>query len=306
MRRPIYDCLQRLLTFKARAAATIIAILLGGFAMAQVPQGISYQAAAKSSTGATMANTTISVRFTIHDSAATGTTLYQETFSPTTNTQGVFSVNVGMGTPVTGAFSAINWGTNAKFMQVEMYPAGGSSYLDMGTTQMMSVPYALYASNSGSGIPSGIIISYGGSTIPNGWLLCDGSTVSRATYATLYTAIGNNWGAGDNVSTFNLPDLRGLFLRGVSGSSGIDPDVATRNAINSGGNVGNNVGSIEGQEIVSHSHGLGNTFLVQGCCTYHAGSGGNYYALEYLTSTSSTGGNETRPINANVYYIIKY
>ena len=59
----------------------------------------------------------------------------------------MFSVNVGQGTVVTGIFSGINWGANAKYMQVEMDPAGGSSYIDMGTTQMMSVPYAL---NSGS------------------------------------------------------------------------------------------------------------------------------------------------------------
>jgi hypothetical protein len=59
----------------------------------------------------------------------------------------MFSVNVGQGTPVTGTFAGINWGTNAKFMQVEIDPAGGSSYIDMGTQQMMSVPYALYASN---------------------------------------------------------------------------------------------------------------------------------------------------------------
>jgi hypothetical protein len=64
----------------------------------------------------------------------------------------MFSVNVGQGTPVTGTFAGINWGSNAKFMQVEMDPAGGGSYVDMGTQQMMSVPYSIYSNN---GMPSG-------------------------------------------------------------------------------------------------------------------------------------------------------
>jgi hypothetical protein len=67
----------------------------------------------------------------------------------------MFSVNLGQGTPVTGTFSGINWGTNAKFMQVEMDPSGGSSYVDMGTQQMMSVPYAKYAETSGTAVSGG-------------------------------------------------------------------------------------------------------------------------------------------------------
>jgi hypothetical protein len=114
---------------------------------AQAPQGIPYQAVARNSSGAILASTAISVRFTIRDSIATGTIKYRETFSVTTTAQGMFSVNVGQGTPVTGTFAGINWGTNAKFMQVEMDPAGSTSFIDMGTQQMMSVPYSL---NSGS------------------------------------------------------------------------------------------------------------------------------------------------------------
>ena len=126
-----------------------VLLLLANMAMAQAPQGIPYQAVARNSSGSILVSTAISVRFTIRDSIATGVIKYRETFSVTTSVQGMFSVNVGQGTPVTGTFSGINWGTNAKFMQVEMDPAGGSSYIDMGTTQMMSVPYALYANQSG-------------------------------------------------------------------------------------------------------------------------------------------------------------
>lgn len=112
-------------------------------AYAQSPQGITYQAAARNSSGAVLAGTAISVRFTIKDSVATGTIKYRETHNVTTTMQGLFNVIVGQGTPALGTFAGINWTTNAKFMQVEIDPAGGSSYLDMGTQQMMSVPYAL-------------------------------------------------------------------------------------------------------------------------------------------------------------------
>jgi hypothetical protein len=70
----------------------------------------------------------------------------------------MFSVKIGLGTPVSGTFASINWGTNAKFMQVELDPAGGSSFIDMGTSQLMSVPYSMhsmYSMNSNNGFPTG-------------------------------------------------------------------------------------------------------------------------------------------------------
>jgi hypothetical protein len=126
---------------------TVICLLLSVLAHAQAPQGIPYQAVARNSSGAILSSTAISVRFTIRDSVATGAIKYRETFSVTTSAQGMFSVNVGQGTPVTGTFSGINWATNAKFLQVEMDPAGGSTYIELGTQQMMSVPYALNSSS---------------------------------------------------------------------------------------------------------------------------------------------------------------
>jgi uncharacterized protein (TIGR02145 family) len=87
----------------------------------------------------------VKVRFSIRDSIATGAIKYQETHNPTTSALGLFSVNVGMGTIVSGTFSGITWGKSAKFLQVELNITGGTTYIDLGTTQMMSVPYALQA-----------------------------------------------------------------------------------------------------------------------------------------------------------------
>ncbi len=99
--------------------------------------------------------------------------------------------------------------------------------------------------SSDAGVPAGTIMAYGGLTIPSGWIVCDGTAVSRTSYASLFGAIGINFGGGDGISTFNLPDLRGRFLRGVDGGAGHDPDAASRTASNPGGPVGNAVGTLQ-------------------------------------------------------------
>src|SRR6188768_2484776 len=112
---------------------------------AQVPQAIPYQAVARNAAGNALTNQLISLRISVLDNAANGPLLYRETQSATTNTLGLFSINVGTGTVLTGTFSSINWGTGSKFLQVEMNPAGGNTYVNMGTQQLMSVPYALFS-----------------------------------------------------------------------------------------------------------------------------------------------------------------
>ncbi len=119
------------------------------YAHAQTPHAIPYQAAARTSSGAVIASQPVGVRFTIRDSAATGTVLYSETHSPTTTAQGLFIVQIGQGTPVAGSFSGINWGHNAKYLQVELDASGGTTYTHIGTQQFLSVPYALYAETAG-------------------------------------------------------------------------------------------------------------------------------------------------------------
>jgi microcystin-dependent protein len=69
----------------------------------------------------------------------------------------------------------------------------------------------------GIGIVTGSIVAFAGSVAPSGWLVCNGSAVSRTTFADLFTTIGTRWGIGDGTTTFNLPDLRGRFLHGGPG-----------------------------------------------------------------------------------------
>ncbi len=157
-------------------------------------------------------------------------------------------------------------------------------------------------------LPSGIIMPFAGSVTPAGYLVCDGSAVSRTTYAALFSAIGTNWGVGDGSTTFNLPDLRGRFMRGVDGAAGNDPDAASRTAIN-GGNAGNNVGSYQDSKMPDHIHYQTSQFT-NGFVT---GNGFKYSEVDSVVpnNTVETGVplnmvGESRPKNAYVNYIIKF
>jgi microcystin-dependent protein len=174
------------------------------------------------------------------------------------------------------------------------------SEIDNNLTQYICIPET---TSSSSSLPVGTIISFAGNSIPTGWLVCDGSEKSRSTYSTLFNSLGVSWGQGDGATTFNLPDLRGRFLRGVDGGAGNDPDKESRILLHSGGNVGDNVGSYQNDEFKSHKHGLrpwGGTMT-----GFQTGGIRADPSADGLHSTDFSGGSETRPKNAYVHYIIK-
>jgi hypothetical protein len=111
---------------------------------AQTPAKFNFQGVARNSTGALITNTKIKLRFSILDSSAKGIALYKETRSATTDANGLFSVVIGGngGLNITGDIVGINWGRNDKFLKVEIDPAGGNSFTNLGATQLLSVPYA--------------------------------------------------------------------------------------------------------------------------------------------------------------------
>lgn len=108
------------------------------------------------------------MKISILDNSASGTVVYSETHTPLTNSQGLYNLNIGQGTPLSGIFSGISWGQNTKFIKVELDPAGGTSYTSSGTSQLMSVPYALYAESVNPGAFPGTSTSL---TSPNGTMI---------------------------------------------------------------------------------------------------------------------------------------
>ena len=127
-------------------------ILTFNFGYSQVPQGVGYQGVATDANGIELVNQSISIRASVLSGSATGTIEWEETHATTTDTFGLFTLTIGEGTNTTNgaqtSFADISWGANTHFLKIEMDVNGGTNYSYMGTNQMMSVPYALYAENA--------------------------------------------------------------------------------------------------------------------------------------------------------------
>ena len=119
----------------------------------QAPEGFKYQAVVRDAGNTILNNQAVGMRMTIQEGSIGGTTVYQETFSTTTNAYGLVNLEIGNGTVVTGTFASIDWANGPYFIETAVDVTGGTSYSVMGTSQLMSVPYALYAKTSGSSIP---------------------------------------------------------------------------------------------------------------------------------------------------------
>jgi microcystin-dependent protein len=185
--------------------------------------------------------------------------------------------------------------------------------LQGGINALAGTVATLQGAASSNAVPAGTVVAFAGPTPPTGWLLCDGSAVSRTQYAGLFASIAVTYGIGDAVNTFNLPDLRGQFLRGLDASGA---NVPTQS--------GRQLGSREDSSFASHSHGVvdpghyhspssGSYFLGSGTQVWSGQDGTNPIpgstktgAAQTGISISPSGGDETRPTNVAVHYIIKY
>lgn len=117
--------------------------------VAQTPQAFKYQAIARDNSGNILANQNVAFRISILQGSISGTSVYSETHAATTNQFGLANLNIGNGTVASGVFSSINWGSNTYFVKTEFDAAGGTNYTLTGTSQLLSVPYALYAETTG-------------------------------------------------------------------------------------------------------------------------------------------------------------
>ncbi|MBX3021227.1 MAG: tail fiber protein [Bdellovibrionales bacterium] len=185
-------------------------------------------------------------------------------------------------------------------------------------------PFSAGASTSN---PSGTVIIFAGTTCPSGYLPADGKSYLQSNQTSLFAAISTAHGDGSTGSTgdvgcpsgsgcFNVPDYRGRFLRGVDASTGRDPDAATgRVAMAAGGNINDNVGSVEEDAFQGHYHSIqGGVSSGPGTVTLRAQNSGSAGAGTFFTigapiSDGSNGtprtSSESRPKNAFVNYCIK-
>lgn len=126
------------------------AILMTTTVFAQSPNKMSYQAVIRNTSNTLVTSTAVGMRISILQTTPSGTAVYVETQTPTTNANGLVSIEIGGGTVVTGNFANINWANGPYFVKTETDPIGGSNYTITGTSQLLSVPYALYAAKAGN------------------------------------------------------------------------------------------------------------------------------------------------------------
>ena len=297
----------------------LIVVLIGGVSE-NVAQnsglGFNYQALVRKANGLLLANSDVTLRISLYPGQAATTPTWIETHNVHTDVSGCFGVTVGKGirqaNSVASSFKDINFAAVYYWMKIELQENNG--FREISFSQLPSTPYSEVAHNVM--MLAGMIVPFAGpqENIPDGWMLCDGSEVSRSDYVSLYRAIGVAWGAGNGSTTFNLPDLRGMFLRGVSGDSGNDEDVDSRTQLNDGGNVGNKVGSYQGDAIrnikwgytppedTGVAPGEEKELLIWSC----GQSKMNWRIFDASKAPGVEVGADNRPKNVYVNYIIKF
>ena len=127
----------------------IAGLLMTASVFAQAPQKMSYQAVIRNSSNALLTSTPVGMQISILQGAPTGTVAYSETQTLSTNANGLVSLSIGTGTVVSGTFASINWANGPYFIKTETDPSGGTNYSITGTSQLLSVPYALYSNLGG-------------------------------------------------------------------------------------------------------------------------------------------------------------
>jgi microcystin-dependent protein len=136
--------------------------------------------------------------------------------------------------------------------------------------------------------PVGTIQAYGGTKDPDGYMICDGRALLRSEYPDLFAVIGTSYGAPDS-TRFNIPDMRGEFLRGADNGAGVDTDA--RQASKSGGNT-SGVGSIQDDNNKSHNHTEENTGGHSHTYTAYSFSGGSAHPEDHHSESTETGWND--------------
>ncbi|VXA95178.1 conserved exported hypothetical protein [Flavobacterium sp. 9AF] len=187
---------------------TLITLILTFIGFAQTPQKMSYQAVVRDASDALITSTTVGMQISILQGSASGTAVYMETHTPTTNANGLVSVEIGSGSVVSGNLSTIDWSTGNYYIKSETDVAGGTNYTISGTSQLLSVPYALYAGKAAGTLSNGV--TAGNTPYWNG---------------TTWVTNGNNFynnGANIGIGTTNPTSAKLVINGGSAGQQGLD------------------------------------------------------------------------------------
>jgi hypothetical protein len=199
----------------------------------------------------------------------------------TTTTQVLNTSSISSSGTITATGSITGQGLNASGQKVTNVLTPTAS------TDAATKGYVDGSSGSLSLTPIGSIIMWAASSPPANWLVCDGSAISRTTYASLFAVLSTLYGAGDGTTTFNLPDYRGSFLRGLDSGRGLDPARA--------------LGNYQADTFASHVHAIQAS---QDGWSYGRAQGSDR-GNDAQFNSEPTGGSETRPKNYSVLFLIR-
>jgi uncharacterized protein (TIGR02145 family) len=214
---------------------TLLALAITLIASAQAPQGFNYQATVRNSAGALIVNQNVNFKFNIMLNSATSLPVFSENHMVPTDDVGQVNLVIGQGTASIGSFSSINWGTGNYYLGIELNT--GSGYVTMGTTQLLSVPYALYANSSGSSnsnLPSGTNIGDRLNWIWNGtaWIPTPSSALIPQITTTLISSVTNSTANSGGVISNSGGDT--ISAKGVCWSTSPNPTIALTTKTNNG------------------------------------------------------------------------
>lgn len=168
---------------KIQIILSLAFMLIASMSFGQVPQKFNYQGIARDAKGNPLGNQQISLKLSILPVADAANAEYEETQQITTNEFGLYTLQIGNGNVVTGTMKAVKWETGNKYIRVAIDPTGGASYTDAGTSQLLSVPYAIYADKAGT--------STTGNTTRAGGVVTDASTTGTANMVAKFTGVPN-------------------------------------------------------------------------------------------------------------------
>lgn len=178
------------------------ALMMTASVWAQTPEKMSYQAVVRNASDALVTSTAVGMQLSILQGSATGTAVYTETQTPNTNINGLVSLEIGTGT-TTDDFSTIDWTTGPYFIKTETDPTGGTSYTISGTSQLMSVPFALHAKTAANGITAAQTTAITANTAKVDQTISRTGTTVTLTNGGTFTDSVNTYTAGTNITIAN-------------------------------------------------------------------------------------------------------
>ena len=291
-------------------------MLTVAYCMAQSKPPLSVQGTLKNSDGTSVADGRFNMTFRLYTASSGGTAIWTESQANVPVRAGVYSVQLGKITPIDITF------TENLFLGTTV----GNGAEIVPRTRLTSSPYALFAFQLGNDMPAGFVMPWasGSSTVPAGWLLCDGRALKSAEYPVLFEAIGTLWGNGSSGigagsgTDFNLPDLRGEFIRGAAAgaNAGAQQGFTTAPPVNpfvpSVSSSGAHAHSIFGglhvatngssYSLLQFPYGAGGSPALAFRYTYTFPSGGSH---THTVPPFTGGDTETRPRNVAMPYYIK-